>query len=171
MKTNNKWIKGYEFKYSINVNGDVISHIRNKKLTGNMASDGYRQVSLYDNNGRQKLHYVHRLVTQAFVPNPENKPCVNHLDGDKLNNHVSNLEWATHKENAQHAYDTGLKTQYKGSKHYNTKLSVRDALHIKDLTILTNLLQREIGALYKVSQGTVSLIKRKTHQELINYYK
>ena len=58
--------------------------------------------------GKQKHFYVHRLVAEAYIPNPENKPTINHIDCNPRNNHVSNLEWATHKENSCHAVENGL---------------------------------------------------------------
>ena len=67
----------------------------------------YKIVS-YMENGKQKNIAVHRLVAIAFIPNPENKPEVNHINGDKSDNNVSNLEWVTRKENTQHAYHNGL---------------------------------------------------------------
>ncbi len=67
----------------------------------------YYAYSLHIKNKR-KICKVHRLVALAFIPNPDNKPQVNHKDGNKLNNHIDNLEWMTSKENHQHAWDTGL---------------------------------------------------------------
>lgn len=68
---------------------------------------GYMIVNLY-HNGKQNMCHIHRLVATAFIANPLNKKTVNHIDGNKSNNHVSNLEWATYKENQNHAFDTGL---------------------------------------------------------------
>lgn len=68
---------------------------------------GYMTVNLY-NNGKSSSKRIHRLVAEAFIPNPYNKPEVNHLDGNKTNNYVGNLEWSTKSENMQHAYKTGL---------------------------------------------------------------
>ena len=66
--------------------------------------DGYKVVGLWD-KGVSEVCYIHRLVGEAFLPNPDNKHTINHKDGDKGNNHLSNLEWATNSENNQHAYD------------------------------------------------------------------
>jgi hypothetical protein len=72
-------------------------------------STGYYQVNLWK-NGIMTRGVVHRLVAETFIPNTEDKSCVNHKNGRKLDNRANNLEWATYKENNQHAYDTKLKT-------------------------------------------------------------
>lgn len=74
---------------------------------------GYLNVDLYQNGKRSKRR-VHRLVAEAFIPNPDNKPEINHIDGNKLNNRADNLEWVTKKENCRHAWDTGLATPSRG---------------------------------------------------------
>jgi hypothetical protein len=89
-------------KYSITQAGEVFSHNIHRNLKQKTNKYGYKTVILQE-NGYRKDFTVHRLVALAFIPNPDNRPCVNHIDGDKSNNCVSNLEWVTEKENAYHA--------------------------------------------------------------------
>lgn len=90
-----------------------IGIVRNKKTekeyTPTTIGNGYLSVHIRDKNN--KRHYIHRLVAEAFIPNPDNKPQVNHIDGNKMNNCVENLEWVSCKENIRHAIATGLNTQ------------------------------------------------------------
>lgn len=81
-------------------------------------NSGYLSVTL-----RGREYRVHRLVAIAFTPNPENKPCVNHIDGNKLNNAVDNLEWCTYSENLIHAYRTGLHSGIQFSEESRRKIS------------------------------------------------
>jgi hypothetical protein len=80
--------------------------------------DGYRQATITGKDGIKKTKYVHRMVAETFIPNPDNKPCINHKDGNKNNNHVENLEWVTVAENNEHAIKTGLNKR-KRKKHEN----------------------------------------------------
>ena len=93
-----KDIKGYEGLYQVSNLGRVKSLYRNIILKGFIDQDGYRLVTIYRNNTKSNKR-IHRLVAQAFIPNPENKSHVNHIDEDKTNNRVDNLEWMTAKEN------------------------------------------------------------------------
>lgn len=98
--------------YGINQNGEVKKLIvgqgsNGKILKSYVETNGYKRVVL-SIDGKRKLYYVHRLLAEAFIDNPENKDCVNHIDGNKLNNSVDNLEWVTYSENTQHAVKTGL---------------------------------------------------------------
>lgn len=101
-------VKGYEGLYEVSNMGRVKSlhYGKERILRGTDAFDGYKIVSLTKQTIKKKR--VHRLVAEAFIPNPMNLPVVNHLDGDKHNNCVSNLEWCTKKENTNHAIKTGL---------------------------------------------------------------
>jgi len=74
----------------------------------------YLKVNMKDNNGKIKNMKVHRLVAQYFIPNPENKRCVNHKDFNRCNNHIDNLEWVTHAENNKHQRDAGRHSNGRG---------------------------------------------------------
>lgn len=88
---------------------DLNGRIRKtKEVKQRLNNDGYPS-AIITHRGNVKNTGVHRLVAETFIPNPENKETVNHIDGDKTNNHVSNLEWATRGEQMQHAYKLGLK--------------------------------------------------------------
>lgn len=80
---------------------------KGKQLRPSVDKDGYERVVL-TKYGIRKTYSVHKLVALAFIPNPENKTTINHIDGNKRNNNVSNLEWATEKENQNHKWKNGL---------------------------------------------------------------
>lgn len=96
--TDFKKIEGFEDLYTIYSDGRVYSERTGKFLKPSNDRGGYQQVDLR-RNGEHNRKTVHRLVASAFIPNPDNKPQVDHIDGDKTNNDVSNLRWATQKEN------------------------------------------------------------------------
>jgi hypothetical protein len=119
-----KDISGYEGFYKVSNMGRVkslsrivnnnggIKVIRETILKTSSKNNWYHYVKLSINNVG-KVYRVHRLVAETFIPNPENKRTVNHIDGNKENNLITNLEWNTHSENLQHAYDTGLQVRKK----------------------------------------------------------
>lgn len=99
-------IEGYD-NYEVSTHG----RIRNKRLGIIMRTHGnrggYEQLCLTQ-NGNRRTCKVHRLVAETFIPNPDNLPQVNHIDGDKWNNNIDNLEWCTPQQNMQHAIESGL---------------------------------------------------------------
>lgn len=100
-------VVGYEGIYTIDIFGNVIRVKDEKEVPQQKNKFGYMNVALY-RDGKQKQYKVHRLVAQAFIPNPQEKKQVNHIDGNKTNNIVWNLEWSTPKENINHAIKAGI---------------------------------------------------------------
>lgn len=121
-----KWkpVKGFE-NYEVSDMGNIKSLNYNhtgeaKILKPGKQRGGYLYINLYKNAKRYSKK-IHRLVAEAFIPNPEGKPQVNHIDGNKKNNKLSNLEWSTNQENQQHAYNTGLHVITEGTKKKMSK--------------------------------------------------
>lgn len=113
-----KPIENYNSLYEVNEKGEIRSlyhwnghkYEKRKKpyiLKQTNTTTGYKKVELAK-DGKKKSLRVHRLVATAFIPNPMNKPYINHIDGNRINNCVENLEWCTQHENVVHAYETGL---------------------------------------------------------------
>ena len=95
-----KQIKDFE-NYQVDENGNVYNLNTNKTLQGSIGENGYKYYRL-SKNGKKKMIYAHRLVAETFIENPNNLPIVNHIDGDKLNNNINNLEWVSYSENTTH---------------------------------------------------------------------
>jgi len=104
-------------------NTGIVRNKNTKREKGQSVNErGYKRVTFYKNN-KNINKYIHRLVAEAFIPNPENKPTVNHEDGNKNNNCVDNLSWATYSEQMQHALKVGLIKIGEESPCYNKKMS------------------------------------------------
>lgn len=115
-----KDIPDYGGLYQVSNLSEVKSFKRNKELIlkREVNKQGYLKVELYK-NGKKKPFFVHRLVAQAFIPNLNNLPQVNHKDGNKQNNNIENLEWVNNSQNQKHAYDNGLRKKYCGKNNWN----------------------------------------------------
>jgi hypothetical protein len=157
-------IRGYEGLYVVSNRGEVkrIGRKRGavvgKVLRPGLASSGYLTVSLHGHTGC-RTHCIHRLLSEAFIPNPDptTKKEVNHIDGDKTNNSLSNLEWVTYKENLHHSYDVLGRQPSRG----NAKLNEQSVREIRSLLQTTKLTQREIGDMFGVCNKAISQIKTK----------
>ena len=126
-----------QWKKIPNYNGFVSNLGRVKKANGklrklNNHKLGYKLIALQE-NGKTKTHLVHRLVAEMFIDNPNNKTEVNHKDGNKSNNNVNNLEWATRSENIKHALRTGLIVRKKRDEVSFSKLTTKQIKEIKRL--------------------------------------
>lgn len=128
-----KEIERLDGKYSVSSTGLIRNNISNKILKQNIIGRGYPAVCVKPNGRFSKGVCIrtHREVAICFVNNPDNKAQVNHIDGDKTNNHHLNLEWVTHSENTQHAYKTGLNVAPKGEQCTQSVLTEELILQIR----------------------------------------
>ena len=128
---------------------------RIRKLTTD--THGYLHVNLW-HGGKSKHFSIHRLVAIAFIPNPENKPEVNHIDGNKLNNRVSNLEWVTSSENQRHAFDMGLQVALQGEDAPRAKLTAEQVIYIRGNP--DGLTCKQLAEMFNVSRVTIGDVQR-----------
>ncbi len=165
-----KDIEGYEGKYQVSDKGRVrgLDRIttdsagRKYKEKGviksqRLNSDGYPRVTL-SKKSKKKNHRTYRLVAIAFIPNLENKPQINHINGIKTDNRTENLEWCTIQENIKHSNETGLAKVVSGEKHMWAKLKDKEVLEIFRRSH-TDEPQRSIAKDYNTSISVVSRIK------------
>lgn len=168
MKEEWKEIKGFEGAYMISNTGKVLSIPRRGTKQRKPAlralslnHDGYVKVRLLY-KGKDETARVHRLVAEAFIPNPEGKETVNHIDGNKENNNVDNLEWADRHEQLQHAYVNNLKKPMKGENNPWAKLTEEQVAAIRREYVRNSKDHGTValGRKYGVNNSTIGLIVR-----------
>lgn len=166
-----KPIKGYEGVYEVSNFGrikslereiyrgkDYAKRVQKEKILKQVVNkDSYHRVSL-NKNSKSKMFAVSRLVAEAFIPNPENKPEVNHIDANRFNNKVENLEWVTAEENLNHARENGLLNKMQGEKSWCSKLKESDVKEIRRLHASGKHNQKELSRLFGVHHSNVNLI-------------
>lgn len=146
--------------YIITKQGDVINKHNNRVVKPQKNGKGYLRVCI-----GKKLMFVHRLVAQKYIPNPENKLQVNHKDGNKLNNCVDNLEWVTDCENRKHAIKNGL--HFCGDKCSYAKLTSEDVLFIRNNNSYSI---TELSKMFNVARSTIRNAKTgKSWKQLKSY--
>lgn len=161
-----KDVPGYEGYYQISNTGKIKSLDRIVRGEGRkpyvkagrvlklaVASHGYLSVPLCKDSG-QVTHSLHYVLAQVFIENPNNYPCVNHKDGNKLNNDLQNLEWVTYQQNSKHAYDTGLRQPYR-------KITTQQVNEIRALGKYLKLRPCQLAPMYDANQSSIS--------EILNY--
>lgn len=169
---NVKDIAGFEGVYAITDKGRVYSHSRTIERNSSARkpfstlvkgrwmkldySTPYARVRL-QKDGDCGLYSVHRLVAQAFIKAIDGKDMVNHKDGNKLNNHVDNLEWCTSQENDKHAKDYGLLNPARGELHPSAKLKAEDVIFIRG----SSLSGAELARKYNVPRSTITKIRKR----------
>lgn len=151
-------IIGYEGLYQVSNKGRVRSLARLRMIALTLNGKGkhkYLIVHLWKNNTRTKF-YLHRLLATHFLKGPK-RDTVNHNDGNKLNNSLDNLEWATYSENNQHAHDTGLMNPSHGVARPEAKLTDDKVRHIRRL-LASGMSQRKVAEFMGVSRGPIQRI-------------
>ena len=158
---------GYEGRYKIGSNGEIMNK-RGLLLKQSLDIDGYKRITLY--NGNKKTYRVHRLVVEHFIGSIPCDKEVNHIDYDRTNNHISNLEIVSHLENVRHSYDRiakGIKSNgtTSGNKK-NSKVTIKEANEIREKYSTGKYTQIELGNMYGLKRSAMSdLLNGKTWKD------
>lgn len=159
-------IPGYS-NYSVTKDGRIWTHnLRAGWMLPTTDRNGYARCMLIGDNGKSKGMYVHQLVALTYIQNPHNKKFVNHLDHNKSNNSISNLQWCTQKENIIHDWKNNKRPKYFGSDNRNSKLTVKIVRQIRELHS-NGITQMSLSKKFGISQPTISqIVLQKTWREV-----
>lgn len=168
-----KPIPGHELKYGATADGKIFSYPRyrvphGRFINGWINKYGYRTVKItLIKKDDEKNYLVHRLIAKTFLNNYSDDLCVNHIDGNKLNNSINNLEMVTSRENMIHAFKIGL-VNNSGERCVSSKLSNSDVICIRELHALNNFNQKQLANIFEVSPMTISdVIRNKTFKDIL----
>lgn len=135
-----KDVKGWE-DYTIDTDGNIFSKRKNKYLKQTINKYGYCKVTLQKNKYK-KMYSVHRLVAETFVANPKNLPQVNHIDSDRTNNNINNLEWVNAKENTQHALKNN---RFESMAKINSEKMKRNKIYLKGVPLANKAVKKKVS--------------------------
>ena len=152
--------------YEINSEG-IVRRISTKRIKKSFKRpDGYIGIQLYITKEKVKNYQLHRLIANAFIPNPDNKLYVNHIDSNRENNSLNNLEWVTFEENVKHGYKSGY-TSNKGSNNGFSVLTEKQVLEMRSKRENDKLTYQQLATQYNVSYGCVAgIIQRKNWKHI-----
>lgn len=155
-----KEISGFE-RYLVNSVGQIYDTKNKKNICQWIDNVGYYQCNLYDKDGKKYYKRVHRIVAETFIPNPNNYQQVNHINGNKRNNSIDNLEWTTNSKNTQHGYDNNL---YKfKSRSYPINVYDKNGIYLTTYKSIRSLCKD-----LKLNRKTVTSILK--HEKITNNY-
>lgn len=157
-------VQGYEGRYEVSLDGQVRK--TDGTILGQWSKGGYKFVRL---SNPRALKRVHRMVAEAFIPNPENLPFVNHINHDSASNHYTNLEWCTQEHNLAHARAAGRMPDnyWCGRRSPTAKLSDQEVREIRNLYTEGNWSQKRLGEKYGVTKSVIGrLLNGETYADV-----